>query len=291
MKNLYITLALLLIVGSHTLAQLSSEVDVAPLLINCEGSDQERVTCTTETLYQFITQEITNESCADLDTSEIYRASLQVNSNGKVDVKSPFEVYGQEGNPCTDYFNQKLETFIEEYEFAPALRDNNATEFTKRIEIVYPPIKIPDSLKTIVNDTFVIVEQMPRFSGCETMVGSHLDKETCAQTKMLMHIYKTLRYPPEARNKGIEGMVVIQFVVDTDGYLKEMEVVRPLGGGCDEAALEAMHSMNNLQEPPFVPGQQFGKPVKVLYTMPVRFKLEGGRSTQAKKKSKWRNRD
>ena len=115
---------------------------------------------------------------------------------------------------------------------------------------------------------------MPRFPGCENAGGSNDEKAKCAQDKLLQYIYKNLKYPAIARENGVEGMCVIQFVVDKDGSVKDANVVRDIGAGCGEAALKVVNAMNNLSEK-WTPGKQRGRNVKVFYTLPVRFKLEG----------------
>ena len=115
---------------------------------------------------------------------------------------------------------------------------------------------------------------MPRFPGCEGMSGSDKEKEECAKEKMLQYIYKNLKYPAIARENGVEGMCVIQFVVGKDGSVQEANIVRDIGAGCGESALKVVNNMNNLPEK-WTPGKQRGRSVKVFYTLPVRFKLEG----------------
>lgn len=142
-----------------------------------------------------------------------------------------------------------------------------------------PPAPDPD------DELFKVVEQMPRFPGCEGMTGSNSDKEECAKNKMLEHIYMNLKYPAEARKASIEGMVVIQFVIDTSGNIIEEKIVREIGGGCGQSALDVVSSMNHLAEK-WTPGKNKGKAVKVLYTLPVRFKLEDNTSPKEVKETK-----
>lgn len=128
--------------------------------------------------------------------------------------------------------------------------------------------------KTIVgsDEVYKIVDEMPRFPGCEDMEGTEKEKKMCAQRKMLEFIYQNLKYPSEAREKDIEGVVVLQFIIDkNEGAIRDIKVVRNVGGGCSEAAVEAVKSMPN-----FITGKKRGKPVSVLYTIPVKFKLAGG---------------
>jgi len=121
-------------------------------------------------------------------------------------------------------------------------------------------------------EVFMIVEQSPRFPGCEDLEGSKEEKETCAQKKMLEHIYGNLEYPKEAKEKGIEGQVVIQFVVGKTGVIKDITLIRDLEGGCGDAAVKVVELMNELPER-WTPGMQRGQNVNVKYTLPVKFKL------------------
>jgi len=125
-------------------------------------------------------------------------------------------------------------------------------------------------------EIFMIVEESPRFPGCEDILGDKADKEACATKKMLEYIYGNLKYPKEARENGTEGQVIIQFVVATDGTLEDITLLRDLADGCGKASLEIVKSMNNLPEK-WTPGKQGGRAVKVKYTLPIKFKLEGGK--------------
>ena len=77
-----------------------------------------------------------------------------------------------------------------------------------------------------------------------------------------------------ARENGVEGMVVVQFVVNEKGKVDKVNVVRDIGAGCGEAAAKVVEEMNSFTTG-WTPGKQRGRPVKVLYTLPVKFKLEG----------------
>ncbi len=81
-------------------------------------------------------------------------------------------------------------------------------------------------------------------------------------------LQRSIRYPEIARKAGIEGRVFVQFVVDEKGNVIDPVVTRGIGGGCDEAALEAVRKAK------FKPGKQRGRPVKVQYSLPVTFRLQ-----------------
>ncbi len=129
-----------------------------------------------------------------------------------------------------------------------------------------PPKEEPEEI-------FKVVEQMPRFPGCEDVSGSNEDKYQCAQQKLLEYIYKNVKYPAIARENGIQGRVVVQFVVEKDGSITDAQVVRDIGAGCGDEALRVVNSMNDMGQK-WTPGKQRGKSVRVQFTLPVSFKLQ-----------------
>lgn len=82
------------------------------------------------------------------------------------------------------------------------------------------------------------------------------------------YLSKSINYPQQARRMGIEGKVFVQFVIDKDGSLTEMIIVKGIGGGCDEEAIRVL-----ADAPKWNPGKQRGIPVKVKMTLPVIYRL------------------
>ncbi|HLF62689.1 MAG TPA: energy transducer TonB [Saprospiraceae bacterium] len=121
-------------------------------------------------------------------------------------------------------------------------------------------------------EIFKVVEQMPRFPGCEELEGHNDQKYQCAQQKLLEFVYENLQYPSEARIAGVEGRVVVQFVVEEDGEITDVLAVRDIGYGCGAEVERIVISMNSMDEK-WTPGKQRGKPVRVVFTLPVSFKL------------------
>jgi periplasmic protein TonB len=80
---------------------------------------------------------------------------------------------------------------------------------------------------------------------------------------------KNLRYPELAKENNIQGRVTVRFVVDENGDVSDVNVVKGIGGGCDEEAKRVVMKM-----PKWRPGKQNGKAVKVYYTLPISFRLE-----------------
>lgn len=99
-------------------------------------------------------------------------------------------------------------------------------------------------------------EKMPQFPGGEAALTQFLATN--------------LKYPAIASENGIEGQVVVSFIVEKDGSLSDAKILRDIGGGCGQAALRLVSQM-----PKWSPGAHQGKPVRVRYTMPVKFKLSG----------------
>ena len=113
-------------------------------------------------------------------------------------------------------------------------------------------------LATSYEDTvYQIVEQMPQYTGGEEA--------------MMKYVAENIKYPQAAKDKNISGRVFVSFVIEKDGSVSNVKVVRGIGGGCDEEAARVIKEM-----PKWKPGMQKGKPVRVNYMMPIFFKLDDG---------------
>lgn len=135
-----------------------------------------------------------------------------------------------------------------------------------------PVIALPKDEPT--NEIFVIVESMPRFPGCEE--DTSLDKkerEHCALVELNRFLYKNLKYPAIARENGVDGTCVVQFVVDEKGRVNELTLVRDIGAGCGAEAMRVMQMMQD-QNIEWIPGKQRTENVKVRMTLPIKFKLQ-----------------
>jgi len=116
-------------------------------------------------------------------------------------------------------------------------------------------LKMPDtsainnSVSPQEDDYFVVVEEMPE------LIGG------------LAELQKKISYPEEAREAGIEGRVYVQFIVNENGDVENPRVIRGIGGGADEEALNAV------KQAKFKPGYQRGEPVRVQFSLPFVFQL------------------
>ena len=123
---------------------------------------------------------------------------------------------------------------IEEYEFTP------------------PEIEEEEIVEA---EIFKVVEEMPEFPG--------------GAAKMMEYIQKNIKYPMMARESDIQGRVFVNFVVEPNGEISNVEVLRGIGGGCDEEAVRVVKSMPNWK-----PGKQRGSAVRCAFTVPIIFKLQ-----------------
>lgn len=82
------------------------------------------------------------------------------------------------------------------------------------------------------------------------------------------YLKKNLDYPSQARRMGTEGVVIVRFVVNTDGSIQDLEFLRTIGSGCDEEAKEVIENSPN-----WTPGRISGRAVRSRMTMPIRFRL------------------
>lgn len=130
--------------------------------------------------------------------------------------------------------------------------DVEATFDTEVREFV--PVMIEEEEEVDENVIFQIVEENPEFPGGED--------------EMRRFIRDNMRYPVIAREAGIQGSVFVTFVVERDGSVTNVQVLRGIGGGCDEEAVRVVREM-----PKWKPGRQRNQPVRVQYRMPIRFVL------------------
>lgn len=136
---------------------------------------------------------------------------------------------------------------VEDIEINAEMDQNEVME-----EYVAPEVEEEEVVEA---EVFTIVEEMPSYPG--------------GDMKMYEYLGKNIKYPQIARESGIQGRVFVNFVVEPDGSVSNVKVLRGIGGGCDEEAIRVVKSM-----PKWKPGKQRGKAVRVSYTLPVVFKLQ-----------------
>ncbi|MBI1225388.1 MAG: TonB family protein [Bacteroidetes bacterium] len=112
------------------------------------------------------------------------------------------------------------------------------------------------------------IEVQAYFPGCEKIVDKS-EKHRCAESSMLEFLYCNLNYPIDALSNCIQGTVYVRFTIEKDGKLSDHQILRDIGGGCGNEALRVVKLM-----PDFEPATQNGRPVRSVFNLPVKFKLE-----------------
>ena len=117
-------------------------------------------------------------------------------------------------------------------------------------------------------------DEMPLYLHSECNKQSDYEtRKRCADQKMLEYVYKYVQYPSEARQKGLQGDAVVTFVVEKDGTMSDLRIISQPGGGIGEEALRVMQRIQS-KGVAWKPGQKAGVPVRVQFSVPVRFKME-----------------
>lgn len=129
----------------------------------------------------------------------------------------------------------------------------------KEEKAVVKPIKIdapppPPQVEEQEDEIFLVVEESAQPQG--------------GFPEFYKYVGKNIQYPKQARRMGVEGKVIVQFVVGKDGALTDIKVLKGIGSGCDEEAIRVIK-----ESPKWSPGKQRGRAVKQKMTVPIAFKL------------------
>ena len=148
---------------------------------------------------------------------------------------------------------KETETAFGQKDNEKGTEDRNVTRTLKEEVVVEKPVEKP---KEVHEEIFKSVEQMPQFPGGDAALMKYLSSH--------------INYPPMAAENNVQGKVILQFVVEKDGRVGEVKVARSVDKDLDKEAIRVVKSL-----PKFTPGRQNGQPVRVWYTLPVTFKLQG----------------
>ena len=146
--------------------------------------------------------------------------------------------------------------------WTPQSGTNSETRDTVKIRLSYD--SIPDktynavgTFEPVQGDVFDVVEEMPQYPG--------------GPQALFKFLSENVRYPAEAEKAGIQGRVIATFVVEKDGSISQPTVVKSVDPQLDAEAIRVISAMPN-----WIPGKQNGKVVRVKYTVPLSFHLDGG---------------
>ena len=148
---------------------------------------------------------------------------------------------------------KETETAFGQKDNKEGTEDRNVTRTLKEEVVGEKPVEKPKEVK---EEIFRSVEQMPQFPGGDQALMKYLSSH--------------INYPPMAAENNVQGKVVVQFVVEKDGKVGEVKVIRSVDKDLDREAVRVCKTL-----PKFTPGRQNGQAVRVWYTLPVQFKLQG----------------
>lgn len=120
--------------------------------------------------------------------------------------------------------------------------------------VIEDPVEVFDEPDEPVVDYVTIAEQTASFKG--------------GMGKFYKWLGRRIKYPAQAKRMGVEGKVFVQFIIELDGKLSNVKVVRGIGGGCDEEAVRVLKS-----SPDWKPAKQRGRPVRMQMVIPISFQL------------------
>ncbi|MBP9990091.1 MAG: energy transducer TonB [Bacteroidales bacterium] len=119
----------------------------------------------------------------------------------------------------------------------------------------YIPPALPEEEEVVVDDYVLVAEKEPEFPGGVDALYAYLRDH--------------IKYPTVAKETGITGKVYVSFIVEKDGSITDLKLMRDIGGGCGQEALRVVRSM-----PKWTPGKQQGRAVRVKFNLPISFNLQ-----------------
>lgn len=175
-------------------------------------------------------------------------------SNGAV-------LFGVKGKTAKEVFSALSDYAVETGNDAPLMVNLKKTA-KGGVEGGTPFTHETTTIKQEEDKVFQVVEEQPVFPG--------------GMEALMNYLKKDMKYPKEAQDKGIQGRVIVQFVVNKDGGICDAKVVKAVDPLLDAEALRAVNAM-----PKWIPGKQKGEPVRVRFTLPLSFHLADGTTPKA----------
>ena len=162
----------------------------------------------------------------------------------------------------TDYQYQtpQKKQIIKKGKKAATVKTDGGNEIVVIEQTVTPqntdPVEMPNGMEVDkTKKAFDVVEQMPQYPG--------------GPAALMQFLAQNIRYPEEAHKAGVQGRVIVSFVVETDGSISEAKAVKSVSSELDAEALRVINCMPN-----WIPGRQNGEAVRVKYVVPVTFRLQ-----------------
>jgi TonB family protein len=275
------------------------EFDIPPIFAGCESIDRnthERLVCSSELLHNYIYDNLLYPGIAkQAKTQGIVVVNFVIEPDGSISNCKAVNFISPECNQEAMRLARSMPAWLPAEVKGTKLRSEASIAVRFKLlqdgTVYRPPFvapkKSPPSAppiveekkkleqpiigkqKSIEGEIFKVVETLPFFPGCEDVpIEKATKKKRCSDEFMIDFIYTRLEYPEDAKASNIEGTVYIKFIVEKDGNIANIEVVRDIGGGCGAEAVRVVSEM-----PDWEPARQNGKIVNVQFNLPVKFKL------------------
>jgi len=261
-----------------------AQAPTTPYLKSCQDrtQDSERTNCTKIKLGELLKAEFEKT-----DAFEVSDENLEFNIELEISARGRMSFSGCECNhDIKSYLSEAISNIGYKVLMRPAIQNEKKVETKIDYLIIIENYQLKkntpaevgaeDKSYTYSKDysddmIYKVVDIMPRFPGCEDSDDTDKEKEDCAKGLMLEYIYDNLQATRNGYDEHIQGLYVIQFIVDVDGDLVDLNFVRTLGDcdQCEERMKEVLQSM-----PLWKPGVHKGEKARVLYTLPIKYKRE-----------------
>ncbi len=137
------------------------------------------------------------------------------------------------------------------------------TDMMEEVEVIEMEEEVSDEVLS-----FAVVESVPIFPGCEDAKDND-ERKACFQQKVLVFVSKNFEFPEMAKEMGIQGRVYVNFVIEKNGSITNVEIVRGVDPLLDDEAVRVVKKL-----PKLIPAKQRGKPVRMSFTLPINAKLQ-----------------
>ena len=251
-----------------TLDEAVRRADISPAWPGC---DAKLTDCTKSRMADFIAANLQIPPDAKAQgAGGVVMMEFVIEKNGNIGEVKPLHDPGLGlGTEATSVINLMKTKKIK---WTPAENDGKKVPFRYTVPVSFN-LNLPAGDKTkptagttdFSNQILDIAEVMPQYAGCEAAVNDSID---CTFLKVVSHIKANLKYPEEAQKNKVQGQVVVEFVIDTNGAVINPVIKKGIGSGCDEEALRVVSLM-----PAWIPGKQDGQNVKVRMILPVVFQI------------------
>ena len=210
---------------------------------------------------------------------EVYTSDGPIHIETEVTPPITYDIPKPVPPPPAPKIIENIKEIIDQIEFVeekPVIEDTAPVESTPSPPVDYkafsdpapaPKIIVEEKTPDVEKD-ILFADRMPTFGDCNTLEEEE-DRKACTAKHLLSFIHKNVKYPQLARDLGVEGVVVVSFVVDKSGDVRDVKIMRDIGAGCGKEVTRVTNKIDG-----FFPGKHNGRPVSVVYRIPVKFDLQ-----------------